>query len=87
MPEQTVPEEAILTALEDTETEEVTTSPVVQPETPAEVDWTTGLTFSDGVQFGCGFMLAVTLSIVLLAIVILLLLVVLSLFGLKILAF
>jgi len=86
MPEQTIPEEAILTALDEDEGEDMATSPA-PAELSADVDWTTGLTFSDGIQFGCGFMLAVTLSIVLLAIVILLLLVMLSLFGLKILAF
>ncbi len=40
-----------------------------------------GLTFADGFQFGCGFMLAVTLSVMILLLAILVLLLLLPLLG------
>ena len=44
-----------------------------------------GLTFADGVQFGCGFMVAVTLSLIILILAALALVLILSLFGISIL--
>ncbi len=43
-----------------------------------------GLTFADGVQFGCGFMLAVTLSMMILALAVLAVVLLLSLAGISI---
>ncbi len=40
-----------------------------------------GLTFADGLQFGCGFMVAVTLSIVILVLAVLAVVLLLSLLG------
>ncbi len=44
-----------------------------------------GLTFADGIQFGCGFMVAVTLSILILILAVLAVVLILSLFGISIL--
>ncbi len=60
---------------------EPTTSEPVPAEEPAPV----GLTFADGFQFGCGFMLAVVLSMLISALAIIVLVLLLSLAGLQIL--
>lgn len=46
---------------------------------------TGGLSFADGLQFGCGFMVAVILSFVILALAVLAIVLILSLFGISIL--
>jgi len=44
-----------------------------------------GLTFADGLQFGCGFMVAVTLSMIILALAVLAVVLLLSLAGISVL--
>ena len=44
-----------------------------------------GLTFADGLQFGCGFMVAVTLSVIILALAVLAVVLLLSLLGISVL--
>ncbi len=44
-----------------------------------------GLTFADGLQFGCGFMVAVTLSIIILILAVLAVVLLLSLLGIRLL--
>ncbi len=51
---------------------------------PATDESLSGLTFADGFQFGCGFMLAVTLSVVILLLALLVLLLILPLLGIHI---
>jgi len=52
-------------------------------ETPSSPEGPLGLTFADGFQFGCGFMLAVVLSMVILTLAVIALVLFLSLVGLS----
>ena len=51
----------------------------------APVEGPLGLTFADGFQFGCGFMAAVTLSLIILVLALVVLVLLLSVLGLRLL--
>ncbi len=58
-----------------------TTEALTAPEEDIAPPPVGGLTFADGLQFGCGFMVAVTLSLIILALAVLALVLILSLLG------